>query len=125
MSGPEDWDFDKRLRTKGKVILVRTPIFHNETEFNLRKYLAKKGYYAQYLDVYISKWGENEPDLKKQLGFWYRFFGVFFENGKWRRLIANPGLTFGMYFLRIMVGVQFLLRRHPVGKSNRHSPYLP
>ena len=122
MSGPEDWDFDKRLRNKGKVGLVRTPIFHNEEEFNLRKYLAKKGYYAKCFDVYISKWGESEPDLQKQFGFWYRFFGVFFENGKWKRLIANPGLAFGMYFLRIMVGVQFLLRRY---KPNRPSPYLP
>lgn len=137
MSGPEDWDIDKKLKEKGRIALLssgrevaidnwplavlikekgvnpakyQTVIYHNESEFDLKKYLKKKGYYAQSFDAYISKWGKNDPDIKKQLGFKYRFFGVFLEKGKWRKLLAHPFLTLGMYFLRGMVGVVYLIR---------------
>lgn len=108
LSGPEDWDFDKRLRAKGRVDLTRTPIFHNESDFNLKKYITKKGYYAQTFEAYAQKWGHDDPDVRKQLGLGYRFFGVFWENGKWRRLISRPDLALGMYFLRFLVGLQYL-----------------
>jgi uncharacterized membrane protein YqaE (UPF0057 family) len=137
MSGPEDWDIDKKIKQIGQIALVpagrgiaveewplsalikekgvnpakyQTVIYHNESEFNLRKYLKKKDYYAKSFDAYISKWGKNDPDIKKQLGFKYRFFGVFLEKGKWRKLLAHPLLTLGMYFLRGMVGVIYLIR---------------
>jgi glycosyltransferase involved in cell wall biosynthesis len=110
LTGPEDWDLDKKLKSIGKIDLVKTPIYHNEAEFNLKKYLSKKGYYAQKFDSYITKWGENDPDIKKQFSPFYRFFGVFIENGKWKKLIVHPVLTSGMYFLRFMVGIKFLLR---------------
>jgi hypothetical protein len=29
MTGPEDWDFDKKIRLRGKVSLVKQPIYHN------------------------------------------------------------------------------------------------
>jgi hypothetical protein len=90
----------------------RAVIFHNETEFNLKKYLSKKSYYAKSFDVYINKWSKNDPDIKKQFGLWYRYFGVFLENGKWKKLIAHPILTLGMYFLRFLVGLKFLTRKN-------------
>ena len=108
MTGPEDWDLDKKLRNIGKVALIKTPIHHNEAEFNLKKYLAKKGYYAQSFDKYITKWGKDDPDVKKQFGMKYRFFGVFVEKGKWVKLVCHPFLTSGMYFLRFLVGISFL-----------------
>jgi len=111
LTGPEDWDLDKKLRNVGKVELITTPIYHNETEFNLKKYLNKKGYYAKKFDAYIAKWGKNDPDIKKQFGLCYRFLGVFIENGKWKKMIAHPILTFGMYFLRFLVGLNFLLKK--------------
>jgi len=110
LTGPEDWDLDKKLRRIGKTGLVRTPIYHNEAEFKLKKYLDKKGYYAKKFDTYISKWGRNDPDLQKQLGLYYRFFGVFVEKGKWKKMFAHPFLTFGMFFLRFLVGLKFLSR---------------
>jgi glycosyltransferase involved in cell wall biosynthesis len=110
LTGPEDWDLDKKLRNIGKVELIKTPIYHNEARFNLKKYIYKKGYYAKNFDNYIKKWGKNDPDIKKQFGLYYRFFGVFIENGKWIRLISYPHLTFGMYFLRFLVGLRFLFR---------------
>jgi glycosyltransferase involved in cell wall biosynthesis len=110
LTGPEDWDLDKKLRSIGKFFLVKTPIYHNEAEFNLKKYLSKKGYYAQKLDDYISKWGESDPDIKKQFGFYYRFLGVFLENEKWKKILKHPILTLGMYFLRFLVGIKFIFR---------------
>jgi hypothetical protein len=136
MSGPEDWDIDKKMKKEGRIGLVETSpnarkwpmtefimaagvnpdkfgsvIYHNEAEFNLGKYLKKKGYYATSFDTYIKKWGENDPDIKKQLGLSYRYFGVFFENGKWLKLFAHPILALGMFLLRFMVGLKFLLRK--------------
>lgn len=114
MSGPEDWDLDKKLKQLGKIgMLDKTVgvIFHNESEFNLKKYLSKKGYYAKSFDGYVAKWGKNDADVVKQLGMWYRFFGVFIENGKWKKLLAHPDLTFGMYFLRFLVGLSFLISK--------------
>jgi len=110
LTGPEDWDLDKKLKLIGKIALLKTPIYHNEAEFDLRKYLSKKGYYAKQFDEYISRCGKNDPDLKKQIGFYYRYFGVFVENGKWKKIVAHPILAAGMYFLRILVGIKFLLR---------------
>ena len=44
MSGPEDWDIDKKLKAIGKIGLLpknseEAVIYHNEAEFNLKKYL--------------------------------------------------------------------------------------
>jgi glycosyltransferase involved in cell wall biosynthesis len=116
MSGPEDWDIDKKLKQVGSIGLLLpdlfnenclkswklshfitergvdlndgygSVIFHNESEFNLKDYLNKKGYYAQSFDTYINKWGKNDPDIKKQFGLFYRYFGVFIEQGKWKKL---------------------------------------
>jgi glycosyltransferase involved in cell wall biosynthesis len=116
MSGPEDWDIDKKIKTLGKIGLVpknkeAAVIYHNESEFNLKKYLNKKGYYAESFAAYSNKWGEDDPDVKKQLGLGYRFFGVFLEKGRWRKLLAHPVLSLGMYFLRGVVGVIYLVKR--------------
>ena len=140
MSGPEDWDIDKKIEQIGKIGIIpntkisqsRTRrwglenlikekggdsnisgavIYHNEAEFDLKKYLDKKGYYAKSFDNYIKKWGQNDPDIKKQLGFYYRFLGVFVENGKWTKLLVHPFLTLGMYYLRFSVGLKFIQRK--------------
>lgn len=110
LTGPEDWDLDKKLRQIGKTDLVTTPLYHNEAEFELGKYLNKKGYYAKKFDAYIEKWGKNDPDLQKQFGLHYRFVGVFVEKGKWKKMFVHPLLTFGMFFLRLLVGLKFVLR---------------
>jgi len=110
LTGPEDWDLDKRLRNIGRIDLIKTPIYHNESECNLRRYLKKKSYYSKSFDAYIAKWGADDRDLKKQLGIYYRFIGVFTEKGKWKKLLVHPVLTAAMYSLRLFVGVKFLMR---------------
>lgn len=135
MSGPEDWDIDKKIKRIGTIDMLRDVpgaagaawglarfvqergidadpavpvIYHNESELELGRYLSKKGYYAKSMDAYVGKWGADDPDVRKQLGLGYRFFGVFFEQGKWKRCVAHPILFSGMYFLRFAVGVRYL-----------------
>jgi glycosyltransferase involved in cell wall biosynthesis len=136
LTGPEDWDFDKKVRKQGKVTVLTSydfeeigkklsnrtieqlnnltnqpVIYHNEAEFNLKRYLAKKLYYAKSFEKYVKKWGENDPDIKKQFGFWYRYFGVFLENGKWKRFLGHPILAAGVYFLRGLVGGAYIFSK--------------
>jgi len=143
LTGPEDWDFDKKIRGKGKVEvldaydfkeindklaefagggtsnLVKTlaglspkaVVYHNEAKFNVKKYFEKKQYYSKSFSSYINKWGKNEPDIKKQFGFWYRYFGVFIEDGKWKKLLEFPHLVLGMFSLRFLVGISYMNRR--------------
>ena len=122
LTGPEDWDLDRRIKQIGKTSIINAPIYHDEGVFNLKKYLLKKSYYSKTFNKYIQKWGASDAIIKRQLGFFYRFFGVFIENGKWEKLIRYPALTFAMYFLRFLVGVTFLatrISRNPVkNKSN-------
>lgn len=108
MSGPEDWDFDKKIRRTGKVDIVSSLLYHNETQFNVKNYIKKKGYYAESFSKYINKWGKDDPDIKKQFGLLYRYLTVFLEKGKWKKIIAHPLLTFGMLYLRLLVGLKYL-----------------
>jgi len=110
LTGPEDWDFDRRIRQVGKVDIIKSPLYHNERGFNIRRYLNKKVYYAQSFHEYVQKWGKDDPIIKKQLGLGYRFFKVFIENEKWRKLFCAPRLTLGMYFLKFLVGMRFLVK---------------
>ena len=145
LTGPEDWDLDKKLKQLGPIGLLsfydfdavdayvmKLPekdwldalvdferrsglsvplLFHNEAAFDLVRYLRKKTYYTGSADGYIGKWGADDPDIRKQYGLLYRYFGVFCEDGKWRRLISHPGCAAGMYFLRFLVGVMFLYKK--------------
>jgi glycosyltransferase involved in cell wall biosynthesis len=108
LTGPEDWDFDKKIRSAGKVGLVKTPVFHNEENFGLKKYLKRKKYYSQDFQKYIRKWGKDDADIKKQFRFWYRYIGVFTEKGKWKKLLRHPVLAAGVYFLRFLVGFNLI-----------------
>lgn len=108
LSGPEDWDFDKKIRSHGKVDIITAPLFHNETSIDLFKYLRKKSYYSQSMKMYIKKWGRNDPDIKKQLGVYYRFCGVFLEKGKWKKFVTHPILALTTLILKLQVGIAYL-----------------
>ncbi len=111
LTGPEDWDFDKKIRMRGRVALTNESINHNESEFNLKKYLTKKRYYSQSFQTYIKKWGKDDPDIRKQFGIYYRFLGVFVENGKWRKVISSPTVFLGVILLRLLVGLSYLWQK--------------
>lgn len=108
LTGPEDWDFDKKIRLIGKTASIKACIYHDESSFNLMEYLSKKAYYSKSMNKYIRKWGKNNPEIKKQIGFYYRYIGVFIEQGKWKRIITHPFLTLAMVFLRFSLGLIYL-----------------
>ena len=109
--GADDWDFDRRIKEVGKTGTAEFPLYHNEWEFNLRRYLRKKSSYTESINRYVEKWGKGDETVKKQVGANYRLLGVFIENGKWKELVKHPILTLGMYSLRCMVGITYLRRK--------------
>jgi len=110
--GPDDWDFTKKIKKKTqKLAITLSRLYHHEENMTIIRYLDKKRKYANTFNGYIKKWGKNDPDIQKQLGFRYRYFGVFIENGKWKRLVRHPILTGGMYFLKLAVGVVYLYQK--------------
>lgn len=128
--GFEDWDLDKRLKSVGKVLLLnkvlkktnlnwrlkeyvekqnvklneikRVCIFHDESDFKILKFINKKKYYLKCLSDYKKKWGDKDKELKKQLGFLYRFLFVFIEKKKWKRFLLRPDLIIGIYILNLI-----------------------
>ena len=62
-------------------------------------------------DSYITKWGKNDSDIRKQFGVGYRYFGVFLENGKWKRVIRSPLMSLGVFALRFAIGIAYLEKK--------------
>lgn len=110
--GADDWDIAKQMKNAGCCFgITSSKKYHHEEWLDFKTYLRKKHTYINSFKSYIEKWGYNDPDIRKQFGVWYRFFGVFCENGKWKRLISHPILTIGMFILRFLVGLDFLRRK--------------
>lgn len=117
VAGGEDWELDIRiLATGAKCAVLRNHLLHNEKQLTMRRMLAKKAYYSKSMVEYQTKW-KGHPALKQQFGLYYRFFGVFIENGKWKRLLRHPILALVMYAERIAVGVTYLLNRGKGAKT--------
>lgn len=111
IAGPEDWELDIRVLATGvRCEVLRHHLIHNEKRLSLKRMLEKKAYYSKSMAAYQAKW-KGHPALAKQFGIGYRFFSVFVEHGKWKRLLRHPILAIGMYFERFLVGVTYLLYR--------------
>jgi glycosyltransferase involved in cell wall biosynthesis len=111
LTGPEDWDFDRKIRMAGKIGVIHATIYHNEGAFNVKKYLRKKSYYSRGIQLYAQKWGQRDPEVLKQIGVRYRLVDVFIEQGKWKKLLRNPVYAIAMYYLRFRVAVSYLNTR--------------
>jgi glycosyltransferase involved in cell wall biosynthesis len=105
----EDWDLDRRIRQIGEIGIIDSVLYHDEGKFDIKEYLRKKKYYSRGCIRYAQKWGKDDPIIQKQLGIKYRLHDVFVENGKWKKMIRNPFLALGMYFLRFIIGFQYFL----------------
>ena len=111
VAGPEDWELDIRVLATGARCAVLTHhLVHNERQLSFARLMSKKAYYSKSMAAYQAKWA-NHPALKKQFGLFYRYLGVFVENGKWKRLLRHPVLAVVMYFERIAVGFVYVASR--------------
>ncbi len=111
IAGGEDWELDIRILEQGaRCKVMDNHLVHNEKRLTLKAMLAKKAYYSRSITEYREKW-RGHPALEKQFGIGYRYFGVFTENGKWRRLLRHPVLTAVMMLERVAVGFVYLLNR--------------
>lgn len=119
LDGTEDWDLDKRLRKIGKTAQIEAPLYHNEENFSLISYVSKKGYYARSFNNYIKKWGADDPDVQKQFSPWYRLVGIFFEKGKWKKVVVSGHLYVALLCLRLLVAVRIWLTMHSYDKNLR------
>lgn len=98
--GPEDADWD--LRIEGEKRQSQNPLFHHDN-ITFQDYLKKKSYYTKSMRKFLGK----HPDAKV-LKFWYRCFGVFMENGKWKQLAKHPILAIELYILILIRGIIYL-----------------
>ena len=111
IAGPEDWELDIRvIATGARCAVLAHHLIHNEKSLSFRRLISKKAYYAKSMAAYQAKW-KGHPALKKQFGLGYRYFWVFVENGKWRRLLRHPILAAVMYAERVAVGATYLICR--------------
>ena len=117
--GPEDWDFDRRIRKIGQTGITNAPLYHDEGRFNMKRYLKKKKYYSDGVKNYIKKWGANDSEIMKQVGVFYRLLGVFVEKGKWKKLVRHPIYMIAMYCLRLRVAAGYLqsIKSQKIGQN--------
>ncbi len=112
LNAGEDWDFNRKIRALGMVASTDAIMIHNEDpNFRLRDLISKVSYYTPCLDRYRDRYGKDDPEIKRQFGIRYRFFYVFVENGKWRKVVKHPILFCGMYLLKIGMGLCYLTAR--------------
>lgn len=111
IAGPEDWELDIRvLATGAKCEVLKHNLIHNEKQLSFKRMLEKKAYYSKSMAAYRAKWPDH-PAVKRQFSPFYRFFGVFVEKGKWKKILRHPILFAGVLFERFSVGVTYLLNR--------------
>lgn len=103
LNGPEDSCHDRRV--KGYKLVSRNVLYH-EDNVTFLKFFRKKAYYSKSMKRFAQKYPND-----KVLSFWWRCLIVYFEKGKWKRVVKRPDLfvlVMGLIFLR---GVVYLCNR--------------
>jgi glycosyltransferase involved in cell wall biosynthesis len=106
----EDWDMNFRLSKYGRYSHIDEVMYHYEDEnISLSELISKTLYYSPNINVYkekAKKAGSN--NVNKQFSLNYRYFEVFMEDGKWKKVLAHPILFSQMYFLKILIGFYYV-----------------
>lgn len=111
IAGPEDWELDIRVLAIGaKCAVLKNHLIHNEKRLTFKKMLEKKAYYTKSFAAYKEKW-RGHIAVRRQFSPWYRFVGVFIENGKWKKILRHPILFLGVIFERFAVGLVYLFNK--------------
>jgi hypothetical protein len=101
--GTEDSDFDRRI--KGIKLISKNPLYHFDN-VSMLKWFSKKAYYSKSMKRFI----ERNPD-DKILDWRWRCFGVFLENGKWKRFLIRPDLAVAVMFILLIRGIIYYAKR--------------
>ncbi len=101
--GPEDSDFDRQV--KGRRVISNNVLFHNDN-VNMIQWFKKKTYYAKGMDNFIAKYPND-----KILNWRWRCFGVFMENGKWKKFLSNPFMAIAVLGIILIRGVIYYGRK--------------
>jgi hypothetical protein len=94
-----------------KKFLGNTFIYHNEESMTFKKNLLKKFNYAKDFGKYKQKWPCDDPDIKKQLGLFYRLIYIFFENKNYLRVLRNLHLFCPLIFFKLILGLTYLFKK--------------
>ena len=119
-NGPADWDLDIQLRHIGcRFGSINKPLFHHEERMDFLRYILKKGTWAGGIEAYKKKWSEKyrgkyKNIIDQQFGIKYRGTIVFFEKGKWKKVIQRPDLY--LWVLRIKLVMLLLTFAKPKHK---------
>jgi len=97
MSGPEDSDWDRRI--KGTKVIANHYLYHQD-DIGVKQYFKKKAYYSKSMWLFDLR---NPND--KITNFWWRCFGVYFEQGKWKRVFCKPHYFILICFINFIRGV--------------------
>jgi len=96
----EESTLPQKLERKGQKVngRISSHILHDESSFSLWKWLAKKRYYLKTANIYTNRYKES---ALMQLSISYRIH-VFISDGKWKKLMKNPLLAFGLLLLKAL-----------------------
>ena len=103
MSGPEDSDWERQIPLPK---LVSDAWYWHCEDVTLFTYLKKKAYYAESMARFIKKHPHD-----KILDWKWRCFGVFLEDGKWRRFLSNPPMAIAVLFFVFVRGIIYLVKK--------------
>lgn len=113
-NGPADWDMDLQLRELGaKFDIIDEGFTHHEEGMRFWRYITRKGMYVSGTNYYEKKWtkrskGKYLAEIKKQQSPAYRFFGIFFEDGKWKKTLSHLHLFIPVLGVRFLIGLVYL-----------------
>lgn len=104
LNGPEDSAWDRKVM--GIRTTSRNPLYHYDN-IGMLKFFSKKAYYSKSMKKYAEKYPGDQC-----LNFWWRCFGVFIENGKWKRFLSRPDLALAVLTIILVRGIIFLWKRN-------------
>lgn len=93
LTGPEDWDLPQRIQKKYQLGRIKAKIYHQENNPSPVFLARKKYYYGLSVHRYLTK--QNLPIFGPTTVYFLR--KAFYKN--WRKLLENPVLTLGMFFM--------------------------
>jgi len=103
-TGPEDADFDRRVR--GFRTITKNCFYHHDN-IGLISYFKKKAYYSKSMARFAER---NSGD--EVLDWKWRCWKVFVEKGKWRRFFSRPDLVLAVMLIILIRGVIYVYSRN-------------